>query len=69
MRVVDKAVQVFGGYGFIREFPVESMYRGVKGIESGAGTTQNQKLLIVTELLRGFQKGRGLQSPAVGGTP
>ena len=52
MRVVDRALQILGGYGFIREFPVERMYRDVKGIEFGAGTTQIQKLIIVRELLR-----------------
>jgi len=69
MRVVDKALQIFGGYGFIREFPVERIYRDVKGIEFGAGTTQIQKLIIVRELLRESQKGRAFQSPAGGGTP
>ena len=52
MRSVDKAVQIMGGYGFISEFPVERMYRDVKGIEFGAGTTQIQKLIIAKELLR-----------------
>ena len=52
MRVVDKAVQILGGYGFISEFPVERMYRDMKGIEFGAGTTQIQKLIIIRELMR-----------------
>ena len=52
IRVVDKAMQIFGGYGFIKEFPVERMYRDVKGIEFGAGTTQIQKLIIIRELLK-----------------
>ena len=52
IRAVDKALQIFGGYGFIKEFPVERMYRDVKGIEFGAGTTQIQKLIIVRELLK-----------------
>jgi alkylation response protein AidB-like acyl-CoA dehydrogenase len=52
MRVVDRALQILGGYGFIREFPIERMYRDVKGIEFGAGTTQIQKLIIVRELMR-----------------
>ena len=53
MRVVDRAVQILGGYGYISEFPVERMYRDMKGIEIGAGTTQIQKLIVVQELLRG----------------
>ena len=51
-RVVDNAVQILGGYGFISEFPVERMYRDMKGIEIGAGTTQIQKLIIVQELMK-----------------
>ncbi len=57
IRVVDKAMQIFGGYGFIKEFPIERFYRDVKGIEFGAGTTQIQKLIIVRELLK--QMGAG----------
>ncbi|MEJ2587316.1 MAG: acyl-CoA dehydrogenase family protein [Deltaproteobacteria bacterium] len=54
VRAVSKAVQVFGGYGFIREFPIERMYRDVKGIEFGAGTNQIQRLIIMRELMRGM---------------
>ena len=52
IRAVGKAMQVFGGYGFIREYPIERMYRDVKGIEFGAGTNQIQKLIIMGELLK-----------------
>jgi isovaleryl-CoA dehydrogenase len=52
IRAVDKAMQVFGGYGFIREFPIQRMYRDIKGIEFGAGTTQIQKLIIMGELMK-----------------
>jgi len=51
VEAVGKAVQIFGGYGFIREFPIERMYRDVKGIEFGAGTNQVQKLIIMGELM------------------
>lgn len=57
MRVVDKAVQILGGYGFISEFPVERMYRDMKGIEFGAGTTQIQKLIITRELMKSMGSG------------
>lgn len=50
--VVDNAVQVLGGYGFISEFPVERMYRDMKGIDFGAGTPQIQKLIIIRELMK-----------------
>ena len=52
VRAVGKAVQIFGGYGYIREFPIERMYRDVKGIEFGAGTNQIQKLIIINELIK-----------------
>ncbi|MBI5585410.1 MAG: acyl-CoA dehydrogenase family protein [Deltaproteobacteria bacterium] len=52
VRAVGRAMQVFGGYGFIREYPIERMYRDVKGIEFGAGTNQIQKLIILGELLK-----------------
>jgi isovaleryl-CoA dehydrogenase len=52
VEAVGKALQVFGGYGFMREFPIERMYRDVKGIEFGAGTNQIQKLIIIRELMR-----------------
>ncbi len=54
MEVVNKALQVLGGYGYINEFPIERMYRDIKGIEIGAGTTQIQKLIIARELLAKF---------------
>lgn len=55
VRAVGKAAQVFGGYGFIREFPIERMYRDVKGIEFGAGTNQIQRLIIIGELMKRLQ--------------
>ncbi len=60
MRTVDKAVQILGGYGFISEFPVERMYRDMKGIEFGAGTTQIQKLIHCQET---GQEGRCVTPP------
>ena len=50
---VGRALQIFGGYGFVREFPIQRMYRDVKGIEFGAGTNNIQKLIIMGELMRG----------------
>ncbi|MEW5725035.1 MAG: acyl-CoA dehydrogenase family protein [Thermodesulfobacteriota bacterium] len=57
VRAVGELIQLFGGYGFIREFPIERMYRDVKGIEFGAGTNNIQKLIIMGELLRGRRAG------------
>lgn len=44
--VANEAIQVLGGYGFSREFPVERMFRDVRGLAIGAGTIEIQKNLI-----------------------
>ena len=53
IRAVGKAMEVFGGYGFIREFPIQRFYRDMKGIEFGAGTNQIQRMIILKNLLSG----------------
>lgn len=40
VRAVGKAVQILGGYSLVREFPIERMYRDLKGIGFGAGTKE-----------------------------
>lgn len=50
-RVTSKAIQIFGGYGYIREFPVERMFRDAKLISIGGGTSEIQKIIIARELL------------------
>ncbi|MHB8512215.1 MAG: acyl-CoA dehydrogenase family protein [Actinomycetota bacterium] len=44
--VCSEAIQIHGGYGYTREFPVERMYRDVRGLAIGAGTVEVQKNLI-----------------------
>jgi alkylation response protein AidB-like acyl-CoA dehydrogenase len=44
--VCNDAVQIYGGYGYIKEFPVEKFYRDVKLCSIGEGTTQIQQLVI-----------------------
>jgi alkylation response protein AidB-like acyl-CoA dehydrogenase len=51
MRVTLKAIQIFGGYGYMREFPVERFMRDAKLISIGGGTSEIQKLIIARELL------------------
>jgi isovaleryl-CoA dehydrogenase len=46
------AVQVFGGYGYTREYPVERIARDAKLMEIGAGTSEIQRTIIARELLR-----------------
>jgi alkylation response protein AidB-like acyl-CoA dehydrogenase len=44
--VANEAIQIHGGYGYTREFPVERMFRDVRGLAIGAGTIEIQKNLI-----------------------
>jgi len=53
MQVTTKAVQVFGGYGYTREFPVERMMRDAKITEIYEGTSEVQRLVIGTAVARG----------------
>jgi len=41
VRVTNEAVQIHGGYGFIKEFPVEKLYRDVKLMTIGEGTSES----------------------------
>lgn len=50
-KVCNDAVQVFGGYGYIKEFPVEKHYRDIKLCTIGEGTSEIQKLVIAREIL------------------
>lgn len=51
-RVATEAVQVHGGYGFIKEFPVEKYYRDVKLLTIGEGTSEVQRMVIAKNLLK-----------------
>jgi len=51
-RVLNEAVQVHGGTGYIWESEINRLYRGIKLLEIGAGTTEVRKLIIARELLR-----------------
>jgi len=51
-RAANEAVQIFGGYGFIKEFPVEKFYRDVKLLTIGEGTSEVQKMVIARNLLK-----------------
>jgi alkylation response protein AidB-like acyl-CoA dehydrogenase len=52
VRVANEAVQIFGGYGFIKDFPVEKFYRDVKLCTIGEGTSEIQKLVIARSILK-----------------
>jgi alkylation response protein AidB-like acyl-CoA dehydrogenase len=50
-KVTGEAVQIFGGYGFIKDYPVEKYYRDVKLLTIGEGTSEIQRMVIARELL------------------
>ncbi len=52
MRATTKAIQIFGGYGYTMDYPVERMFRDVKLCEIGEGTSEIQRLVIARQLLR-----------------
>lgn len=52
VRVATDAVQIFGGYGYTKDFPVEKFYRDSKLCTIGEGTSEIQKLVISREVLR-----------------
>ena len=52
MKVTTQAVQVLGGYGYTREYPVERMMRDAKITEIYEGTSEIQRLVIGTSLLK-----------------
>jgi alkylation response protein AidB-like acyl-CoA dehydrogenase len=51
VRVADEAVQIHGGYGFLKDYPVEKFYRDVKLCTIGEGTSEIQRLVIARQLL------------------
>lgn len=53
VRVANDAVQIHGGYGFTKDFPVEKFYRDAKLCTIGEGTTEIQKVVISRNLLKG----------------
>ena len=51
MRATTKAVQIFGGYGYTTEYPVERMMRDAKVCEIGEGTSEIQRIVIARHIL------------------
>ena len=52
VRVAGEAVQIHGGYGFIKDFPVEKYYRDVRLCTIGEGTSEIQRMIIAREILQ-----------------
>ncbi len=51
VEVADKALQVFGGYGYVKDFPAEKYYRDMKLCTIGEGTSEIQRIVIGREIL------------------
>ena len=52
VRAAGEAVQIFGGYGFVKDYPVEKFYRDVKLMTIGEGTSEIQRMIIARQILR-----------------
>lgn len=52
VRVANEAIQIHGGYGYVKEYPVEKFYRDAKICTIGEGTSEIQRLVIARQLLR-----------------
>jgi alkylation response protein AidB-like acyl-CoA dehydrogenase len=52
VKAANEAVQIFGGYGYTKDFPVEKFYRDAKLCTIGEGTSEIQKLVIAREVLK-----------------
>jgi alkylation response protein AidB-like acyl-CoA dehydrogenase len=52
VKIADEAVQIHGGYGYIKDFPVEKFYRDAKLCTIGEGTSEIQRLVISRQLLK-----------------
>ena len=55
MKVTTEAIQVFGGYGYIKEYDVERFFRDAKILEIGEGTSEIQRMVIARQILKSSQ--------------
>lgn len=56
VRVTNDAIQVFGGYGYVKDYPVEKYYRDAKLCTIGEGTSEIQRMVIARQLLGRLDK-------------
>jgi len=54
MKVTTDAVQILGGYGYTKEYPVERMMRDAKATQIYEGTNQIQRIVIARDIFRKF---------------
>ena len=55
MQVTTEAIQILGGYGYIKEYDVERFFRDAKILEIGEGTSEVQRMIIARELIQSVQ--------------
>ena len=55
MKVTTEAIQVLGGYGYIKEYDVERFFRDAKILEIGEGTSEVQRIIIAREIFKNIQ--------------
>ncbi|MFX0098890.1 MAG: acyl-CoA dehydrogenase family protein [Candidatus Hodarchaeota archaeon] len=55
MRATTKAIQIFGGYGFIKDFPIEMFFRDAKVTEIYEGTSEIMKVIIANDIIRSLK--------------
>jgi len=64
--VCDEAIQLLGGYGYSREYPVERAYRDIRGLCIGAGTVEIQRNYIGANVVKGrFPSGPAWRNPLI----
>ena len=52
MKTTTDAIQVYGGYGYVKDYDVERYFRDAKILEIGEGTSEIQRLIISREILK-----------------
>ncbi|MEN3037749.1 MAG: acyl-CoA dehydrogenase [Candidatus Kryptonium sp.] len=52
VKCANEAIQIYGGYGYIKEYPVEKLYRDAKLLTIGEGTSEIQKIIIANKILK-----------------
>jgi len=51
IRAANNAIELFGGYGYLRDYPIERIFRDAKMYQIGEGTSQIQRMIIAREIL------------------
>ena len=55
MEITSQAIQIHGGYGYVKDYEVERYFRDAKILEIGEGTSEIQRMIIAREILKGVK--------------